>query len=128
MGEYAGQKELFSYGVDLDRRVHADHPLRRVRAMIDYTFALAAVANTYGDNGNLSVDPAKMMFLLFERRLSPKPRETGRFGGFADAEIRTKLAKCLTGYFPKLLISMRMPSIVKRSDFSSDFVLKWSGR
>ncbi len=31
MGQLAGQKELFSYAVDSDRRIHADHPLRRVR-------------------------------------------------------------------------------------------------
>ena len=44
MGQHEGQKELFSYGVDLDRRVRAEHPLRRVQAMIDFTFARAAVA------------------------------------------------------------------------------------
>jgi transposase len=72
MGEHAGQKELFSYGVDLDRRVHADHPLRRVRATIDFSFARAAVAHTYGDNGNVSVDPVvlvKLMFLLFHENV-----------------------------------------------------------
>lgn len=72
MGQHEGQKELFSYGVDLDRRVHADHPLRRVRAMIDFTFARAAVAHTYGENGNVSVDPVvllKLMFLLFHENV-----------------------------------------------------------
>lgn len=67
MGQHAGQKELFSYGIDLERRVRADHPLRRVRASIDFTCARAAVAHTYGGNGNVSVDPAvllKLMFLL----------------------------------------------------------------
>ena len=39
MGQLAGQKELFSYAVDLDHRIHADHPLRRVRQMIDFNFA-----------------------------------------------------------------------------------------
>ena len=68
MGTHTPQKELFAFSVDLDRRVHADHPLRRVAAMIDFTFARAAVAHTYGGNGNESVDPAvlvKLMFLLF---------------------------------------------------------------
>lgn len=68
MGHHEGQKDLFSYHVDLERRVHADHPLRRVHAMVDFTFARAAVAHTYGANGNVSVDPAvllKLMFLLF---------------------------------------------------------------
>ncbi|MGZ5393723.1 MAG: IS1182 family transposase [Mycobacterium sp.] len=72
MGQHEGQKELFSYQVDLHRRVRADHPLRRVQTMIDFTFARAAVAHTYGDNGNVSVDPAvllKLMFLLFHENV-----------------------------------------------------------
>jgi transposase len=72
MGQHEGQKELFSYGVDLDRRVRAEHPLRRVQAMIDFTFARAAVAHTYGENGNVSVDPVvllKLMFLLFHENV-----------------------------------------------------------
>ncbi|MCX6951767.1 MAG: IS1182 family transposase [Verrucomicrobia bacterium] len=72
MGQHDGQKALFSYGVDLERRVRADHPLRRVNAMIDFTFARAAVAHTYGENGNVSVDPVvllKLMFLLFHENV-----------------------------------------------------------
>lgn len=72
MGQHEGQKALFSFQIDLDRRVRADHPLRRVAAMIDFTFARAAVAHTYGDNGNVSVDPMillKLMFLLFHENV-----------------------------------------------------------
>jgi len=68
MGQQDPQKELFSYNIDLDRRVRADNPLRRVASTIDFTFARQQVAHTYGSNGNVSVDPAiilKMMFLLF---------------------------------------------------------------
>jgi transposase len=68
MGHQKQQKELFSYQVDLDRRVRTDNPLRRIAAAIDFSFARAAVQHTYGENGNVSVDPAvilKMMFLLF---------------------------------------------------------------
>jgi transposase len=57
MGMHAPKKELFSYRVDLDRRVRADHPLRRVRAMVDFTFARELVQHTYGHNGNESVGP-----------------------------------------------------------------------
>ena len=49
--------------------MHAQHPLRRVLALIDFTFAREVVAHTYGGNGNVSVDPAvllKLMFLLFQ--------------------------------------------------------------
>lgn len=68
MGQQDQQKALFSYNIDLDRRVRADNPLRRVATLIDFTFARQQVAHTYGDNGNVSVDPVvilKMMFLLF---------------------------------------------------------------
>jgi transposase len=68
MGQQDPQKELFSYNIDLDRRVRADNPLRQVAARIDFSFARSEVACTYGTRGNVSVDPAvilKMMFLLF---------------------------------------------------------------
>lgn len=68
MGQQNQQKELFSYHVDLDRRVRADNPLRKIASAIDFCFARAVVEHTYGENGNVSVDPAvilKMMFLLF---------------------------------------------------------------
>ena len=68
MGQHDGQKEFFSYQVDLDRRVRADHPLRAIRARIDFRFVRDEVAHCYGYNGNVSTDPEvilKLMFLLF---------------------------------------------------------------
>jgi len=68
MGRHEGQKELFSYQVDLDRRVRGDHPLRAIRSAIDFSFVRQEVASCYGYNGNESVDPEvilKLMFLLF---------------------------------------------------------------
>ena len=68
MGVHQPQDELFTYKVNLDKRVRADHPLRRVAAVIDFTFVRAEVAASYGHNGHVSTDPAillKMMFLLF---------------------------------------------------------------
>jgi len=68
MGIHQPQEELFSYRVNLDHRVRKDHPLRRVAAVIDFTFVRAEVARFYGRNGNEGVDPvilAKLMFLLF---------------------------------------------------------------
>jgi transposase len=68
MGTHAGQKEIFSYQVDLDRRIRADHPLRAIRAQIDFGFVRQEVAHCYGHNGQVSVDPEvilKLMFLLF---------------------------------------------------------------
>ncbi len=51
MGQHEGQKALFSYQVDLDRRVRVDHPLRGVQAAVDFTLARGVVAHTYGENG-----------------------------------------------------------------------------
>ena len=68
MGQHTGQKELFNYQVNLDRRVRADHPLRAIRSAIDFSFVRQEVADRYGRNGNVSVDPEvilKLMFLLF---------------------------------------------------------------
>ena len=68
MGRHSGQKEMFSYTVDLDRRVRADHPLRAIRRLIDFSFVRGEVAHCYGYNGQVSVDPVvimKLMFVLF---------------------------------------------------------------
>ena len=68
MGQQDGQKELFSYQVDLDKRVRADHPLRAIAAQIDFSFVRPEVAQFYGKKGNTSIDPViilKMIFLLF---------------------------------------------------------------
>ena len=68
MGINESQKALFSYTVDLDRRVRPENPLRGVQEHIDFTFVRQEVKGCYGYNGNESVDPAvimKMMFLLF---------------------------------------------------------------
>jgi transposase len=68
MGVHQTQKDLFTYSVQLDKRVRPDHPLRRIAALVDFSFVRAETARFYGDNGNVSVDPAvilKLMFLLF---------------------------------------------------------------
>jgi transposase len=61
------EPKLFYHGVSLERRVPADHPLRRIGKLIDFTFVRCRVEELYGVNGNVSVDPAvilKLMFLL----------------------------------------------------------------
>jgi len=68
MGVHKPQPELFSYQVNLEKRVRPDHPLRQVAKAVDFGFVRAEVASLYGRNGNESVDPVilmKMMFLLF---------------------------------------------------------------
>jgi transposase len=61
------EPKLFYHGISLERRVPADHPLRRISKLIDFTFVRSGVEELYGVNGNVSVDPAvilKLMFLL----------------------------------------------------------------
>ena len=68
MGIRQEQKDLFSYNIDLDKRIRKENPLRKISEQIDFTFVREDVAGHYGYNGNVSEDPAvilKMMFLLF---------------------------------------------------------------
>jgi transposase len=62
------QAKLFYHGVSLERRVPKEHPLRKIKQLVDFNFIRSQVADTYGNNGNQSVDPSvilKIMFLLF---------------------------------------------------------------
>jgi len=69
MGRAQSRKpRLFYTDFNLDRRVPAEHPLRRIAQRIDFDFVRDEVTHLYGDVGNPSVDPAvllKFNFLLF---------------------------------------------------------------
>src|SRR6201993_307203 len=68
MDEEDSQVPIWSYRVNLDKRVRDDHPLRRIRAALDLSFVRKQVAHTYGRRGNKSVPPTviiRMMLLLF---------------------------------------------------------------
>ena len=61
------QSSLFYIGINIDRRVRANHPLRRVKQHIDFDFSYIEVKDHYGTNGNVSVPPPvilKLMLLL----------------------------------------------------------------
>ena len=67
MGQQKSEPQLFNYAINLEKRVGADHPLRRVRRR-SISVCAREVAQCYGKKGNVSVDPEvimKMMFLLF---------------------------------------------------------------
>ena len=77
MGHHDLAKELFSYHVDLDKRVRRDHPLRKIAEKVNFAFVRQEVKGFYGRNGHESVDPEiilKMMFLLFYDNV-PSERE-----------------------------------------------------
>jgi transposase len=68
MGTHQPQNELFSYRVNLEKRVRAGHPLRRIHEIVDLSFVRPAVARFYGNNGHVGIDPVvlvKMMLLMF---------------------------------------------------------------
>jgi transposase len=60
--------KLFYHTFCIEQRIPQDHPLRRIKALIDFDFVRGRVAGLYGSRGNVSVDPAvllKLMFLLY---------------------------------------------------------------
>ncbi len=59
------QSELFSYSINLERRVRPDNPHRAVRQKVDFAWVRSEVAHHYGRNGDESVDPEVIMKLLF---------------------------------------------------------------
>lgn len=68
MGTHQPQDELFNYQVNLEKRVRADHPLRRIQKVLDLSFVPSVVRQFYGNNGHVGTDPVilvKMMLLLF---------------------------------------------------------------
>src|SRR5215469_16166981 len=68
MSEGDAQAPMWSYQVNLEKRVRDDHPLRRINRVLDLGFVRKQVAHTYGRRGNRSVPPEviiRMMLLLF---------------------------------------------------------------
>jgi len=68
MGEHAKQNGLWAEPVNLARRIPQDHPLRKLKGVLQLDFVKQEVSRFYGSNGNVSVDPViimKMMLLLF---------------------------------------------------------------
>ena len=51
------QNSLFHFGINIDKRIRANHPLRKINELIDFNFAYDEVKNLYGTNGNVSVPP-----------------------------------------------------------------------
>src|SRR5436190_13372209 len=61
-------EKLFYYGINLNKRVRPDNPLRRISEVVDFGFVRESVSGRYGNNGHESEDPIvimKLMLLLF---------------------------------------------------------------
>jgi transposase len=62
------EPQLFHYGVNLEKRVRSNNPLRAVKQAVDFKFVRKRVAGFYGSDGHESEDPIviiKLMLLLF---------------------------------------------------------------
>jgi len=61
------QSSLFYTGINIEKRIRLNHPLRKVHKLIDFDFAYNEVKDLYGSNGNVSIPPPvilKLMLLL----------------------------------------------------------------
>ena len=67
------EPKLFHYGVNLDKRVRGNNPLRAIKRVVDFGFVRPRVAGKYGRDGHQSEDPIvimKLMLLLFMDNIS----------------------------------------------------------
>jgi transposase len=94
------QPALFSYHIDLEHRLGADHLLRKVSATLDLSFVIPTVRDRYGRSGNVSLDPrviVKLLLLLFlydvpsERELMEQLRARLDFLWFLGFDLDTDI-------------------------------------
>jgi transposase len=94
------QPALFSFHIDLEPRLGADHLLRKVSATLDLSFVIPTVRHHYGRSGNVSLDPRviiKMLLLLFlydvpsERELMEQIRARLDFLWFLGFDLDTEI-------------------------------------
>jgi transposase len=94
------QPALFSYHIDLEPRLGADHLLRQVSATLDLSFVIPTVRYCYGRSGNVSLDPrviVKLLLLLFlydvpsERELMEQVRARLDFLWFLGFDLETEI-------------------------------------
>ncbi len=62
--EKPSQDKLFSYDVNLDKRVRKNHVLRKIDEVIDFNFIYDEVGDCYGQKGNVSVPPPVILKIM----------------------------------------------------------------
>lgn len=94
------QRKLFYIGINLDKRIRKNHPLRKIKELIDFDFIYKEVEDKYGYNGNESVPPPvilKLMVLLVlynvrsERELMETIEERLDWVWFLDFDLDTEI-------------------------------------
>lgn len=58
------QNKLFYMGINLDKRVRKNHPLRKINEAIDFDFIYTEVKSKNGGNGNVSTPPPVILKLI----------------------------------------------------------------
>ena len=58
------QSKLFYIGIDLDKKVRKNHPLRKINEIVDFDIVYSEVKERYGGNGNVSVPPPVILKLI----------------------------------------------------------------
>jgi len=77
------ETKLFHYGINLEKRVRRNNPLRQIDNLVDFRFVREKVGGVYGKDGHESEDPiviVKLMLLLFWDNISSE-RELIRIVG-----------------------------------------------
>src|SRR5215831_6960167 len=67
------EPKLFHYGVNLEKRVRGNNPLRAIKRTVNFRFVRQRVMKFYGRDGHQSEDPIvimKLMLLLFMDNVS----------------------------------------------------------
>ena len=64
MGERSGSQGLFFYRFALEERVPADHPLRKIDAVLDLSRLRSQLAPHYSHTGRPSINPELMIRML----------------------------------------------------------------
>src|SRR3990172_5474641 len=84
------QSKLFYMGINIDKRIRKNHPLRKIEELIDFDFIYNEVKDKYGYNGNESIPPPVILKLMLLLVLYNVRSESGLVDGrkiFVDSSL-----------------------------------------
>lgn len=141
--QHPPQSSLFYMGINMEGRVRANHPLRRIKQLIDFDFSYKEVQEHYGANGNVSVPPPvilKLMLLLIlynvrsERELMDTVPERLDWLWFLDYDLDSEIpdhsvlskarrkwdAEIFKGFFERIVVQCVKAGLVNGSKIFVD--------